>query len=141
MLLSVEDSVSKFTLTFVAGPEPPASSTRLKLTISFFAPFSVTVFPFQVRFTVDPVRLSTQWVPRNSSWVTLSPPSLAQTAVILLEMLVGTLKGSQLEPGRGFVVFGRCAGAVSLVCISANNMHNNEIFTEPAFLRPLNCFI
>src|SRR6266550_4117724 len=70
------------TLTLLAAATA-ASRIRLRLMTSFFAPNKVIVVPFHKLFvTFCPLPA------RSSSWVTLSSPSFAQTAVIAVAAAV-----------------------------------------------------
>ena len=93
----------RLTLTFEACAVA-ASSTTLKDTTSFLAPNVWMHLPSQTLLTTAPACP----VARSSSWVTLSPPSLAQIAV-------SAGRGRDDAGAHGAriarVVLGRCVGA------------------------------
>src|SRR4051794_23253583 len=107
---------SNCTLTPRAGALA-ASSTRLNPTISFLAPNSRMALPFHSRFSTGLALVTV----RSSSCVTLSPPSLAQSALTApSDVSASALRpaGAGIARGAGDATTGAAAGASAIPALS-----------------------
>src|SRR3954451_9966223 len=58
------------------------------------------LWPSQARLWTEPVRFSLCRLTRSSSWVTLSPPSLAQIPVMLVEAAIRIAEDQSSPPAK-----------------------------------------